>query len=565
MFGVFKKKSIEVKYGHENYVSNYTDYKANDRNWILLLSALFVEAKDLDMWEHRARHDLLEIYPKGILDEEEEEELREDLVLNDIAAVKERFDEVYEPLPWNIEYDLYAAINSNSLKELLEKADDDSSLYKAIWKDKEKYEHVHTRIGIIAHSMWQIRMAAYFRVIDEEVAWSYLEKLADLARPLMTQFDSWEAYNTNLQLFHEIYEFEYQEERKYIERAKICLLSRKESPLHLIPFDFGVDKTYIYNIKSHSNRLPKRISADENPLNIMLEELISQEDKTKLFEVISGLKGKEYDRAFAFIMYKANRNILDEEELIELPERYNNIYAYAMRANYFYNFAWEARGTGKADTVGEENYYLFHERLGWALADLYKAYEIDPEERNIWSVIYDVLSLTGSEENEKEREHFYNLIKKHALDHFDCVTIVHQFTQTRWGGSFESSKDWARTVLAGTQKGDPIRYIIFWTMIEHSDYLAIFEKDEEAAEAIYTDKNIQAEVNQYFDELLKSVETGPYYLFHHLVYWYAKTRDYHRLRQLVHTRPIGKFELYAMNDEYSDENTEIMMNWFRSI
>ena len=39
----------------------------NDRDWILLLSSIFIEAKDMDMGLKKAEHDLLEIYPKGIL------------------------------------------------------------------------------------------------------------------------------------------------------------------------------------------------------------------------------------------------------------------------------------------------------------------------------------------------------------------------------------------------------------------------------------------------------------------------------------------------------------------
>ena len=572
MFERLKKKPIEQKHGHENYLQDYAHYEPNDRNWILLLSALFVEAKDLDMWEHRARHDLLDIYPKGVLDQDEQEELGEDFVLETVDDIQERYNNVYDLQPWNIEDDLYYAINSKSAKEAVDKAadqhDDDQEkkkLYKDIYKHRDKYKHTHMRMGIIAHSMWQIRMAVYFGVVTEEVAWDYLEKFVELARPLMALYDSWEAYHENIKQFHEIYEFDYPEERKYYKRASASLLRREESPLHLIPIDFGVDASYQYNIISHSNYLPKRIPSGDTAREIMLEALMEREDKTKLFEVLDGLEGTEYDEAFQFVVRKSDRKVVDEEDLIELPERYGNLYAYAMRAGYFYNFAWEARGEDTADKVGEENFELFYERLGWALNDLFAAYELDPMEKNIWSRLYSILSHFHSDEAVEKKEEIYQLIRKHALDHPACVFNVEQFKQKRWGGSFEESRDWAREIMAGTSIGDPIRRIIYWVMIEHADYYIAFDEDEEKANAVFQDKNNQTEVNQYFDELLAIVKDGPYSLFDYMVYWYAKVGDYHRLRQLVHTRPVGKFDLDAMNGDYTEEYTDIIMNWFRSI
>jgi hypothetical protein len=572
MFGLFKKKPVEVKHGHENYLSDYGSYEENDRNWILLLSALQVEAKDLDMWEHRARHDVLEIYPEGSLDEDAAEELKEDFVLKDISLVKKRMNQVSELVSRGFEDKLYYVSNCNSLDEVRAKAQekyeddtDELELFEDLWKDREKYKHTHLRLGFIAHSIWQIRLAVYFGVLHENVAWTHLEKLANFARPLMTMFDSWETYNLNIQQFQEIYEYSYPAERTYVERARICLAVREESPLKLIAFDFGVDKSYAYNIKSHSNKFPKRLPSGQYPLRLLMEELIEREDKTALFNEMDKLSGSSYNQEFAFIVSKADTDTFEEEDLIELPERYNNVYAYAMRAHHFYTFAWEARGSGTSDTVGEENYNLFYERLGWALDDLLKAYEMNPMEKNVWDDLYEILSHFHSEEATQKQAEIYKLIQEHALDHTGCVYGVSRFKQTRWGGSFEENVDWAREVIAGTKKGDPIRRIIYDVMIEHSDYLSSFQDDEKAANAIYKDKKIQAEVNQYLDELLENFEVAPYHLVDTLCYWYSKAGDYHRLRQVVNTMQVGKFDLDAMNDEYYEDYTEVIMNWFRSV
>jgi len=446
MFGLFKKKPIELKHGHENYLSDYNNYEVNDRNWILLLSALFVEAKDLDMWQHRVRHDLLQMYPEGSLDEDAQKELNNDFVLTDISKVVKRMKQVSELVSRAFEDNIYYVINCNSLEEVRAKAqkeheDDEEKLelFEFIWERREAYETTHFRLGFIAQSIWQIRMAVYFGVLHENVAWTHLETLANFARPLMTLFDSWEAYNLNLKYFHEVYEFSYPEERKYYERAMICLNKREESPLKLIPFELGIDKSYPYNLKSHSYRLPKRIPSGQYPLRLLITELLEREDKSALFEELDKLSGKEREQEVTFVVHKSDTSSFAEEDLIELPERYNNAYAYAMRAQHFYTFAWEARGTGTSNTVGEENYKLFYERLGWALDDLLKAYELAPNERIVWANLYEILSHFNGEEAIKKREEIYALMQKHALDHRGCVYGISRFKETRWGGSFEEN------------------------------------------------------------------------------------------------------------------------------
>jgi len=571
MFGWFKKKPLELKYGRNNYVSDYKNYEVNDDNWILLLSAMFVEAKDLDMEEKRARHDLLAIYEEGALDEDEKEELNNDLTLNDVGGVKKRMDQVSALISRRFEDDVYHVINSNSLAEVkakaLEKYEDDEGkreLFEDIWEKRDVYEHTHFRLGFIAQSMFQIRVAHYFGIVHEDVAWTYLKRLADFARPLMTLFDSWEAYNLNIQQFHEVYEYDYPSERSYFERAMVALNKREESPLQLISFDFGVDKSYAYNIKSHSNKLPKRIPSGQYPIRLMLSELLEREDKTQLWEEMDKLNPKEYEKEVAFVIDRC-REALDEEDILELPERYENHYAFNIRANYFYNFAWEARGTGTSDTVGQENYKLFYERLEWALEDLFKAYEFNPNDRNTWHDLYEILSHFHTEEAKIKREEIYNLIKKKGLSHRGCVYGVSRFKQERWGGSFEENLDWAREVLENTEKGNDVRLIIFDVMIERYEYFYYMQDDEDQAKRFLENREIQSEVNQYFDEMLENLDDSPYNIVDTLCYWYSNVGDYERLRQVVHSMEVGKFNLDAMNDTYSEEYTEIIMNWFRSV
>jgi hypothetical protein len=575
MFGLFKKKPIEVKYGRENYLSNPNNYEINDENWILALSSVFVEAMDLDVHQFDERvvqHDQLLMYPESHKMGESLYGLLEDeLIYESPKEIRERMDTLLDLWYKGYEADLYLGVNAESLEDVKAKAqekhDDDDErieLCEKIWKNKERYETMHYHVASLAHMMWQIRLAAYLNVIHPNVAWSQIQKLAEMMRPIMTLFDSWEAYNHNILCFYEIYHHDNLWDIKFTERAIACLNLREESHLKQMPIHFGVDQDYPYNLREHSYRYAPRIDREDDPTLIMLLGLMEKEDKAPLWKALDNLTGLERDHNFSFFISKCNRENFAEEDLLELPEHYPEVhYAYMIRANYFDDFAWEARGTGTANTVGEENYRLFHERLAWAREDLKKAYELEPNEPVIWANLYANFSL--SYDDKGEREKFYNLIKEKGLSNRYCTLRVSNFKQERWGGSHQENIDWANYIIANTKRGDVTRLIIFDVTIERYDYIRAFEDNDKKAEAIFKDKKIQNELNQYFDELVENMEKLPYSIAETLIYWYCMANDLERLRKVAQTMKAGQFDLDAMNDEYNETTTVNMMHWIRSV
>ena len=572
MFGFFKKKPIEIKYGRNNYIGNYKQYKVEDRDWILLLSSIFIEAKDMDMGLKKAEHDLLEIYPKGILNKEEEKNLKFDLVTTNISEVTLRMEQVADIQMRKFEYDVYIVINCNSLEEVKKKAKKEyekdkekQELFESIWEGREVYKKTLFRLGFIAHAIWQIRLSVYFGIIHENVGWTHLETLANFARPLMTLFSSWEEYHLNIQQFHEIYEFQYPQERKFIANAITCLNRREESPFLIVPYDLGIDKAYPYNIKTHSNKLPKRISSQNDPDILLLLELMEREDKNQLWEVLDGYSVEKKNLKLGRFIERC-AEIFDAEDLIELPELYpDNYYAYMIRSAYFYDFAWDARGEEVAKKVGRENYQLFFERLEWTLNDLLKAHELNPKDSTIWGKIYSTVVHFKTEEKQQLKKKMYQLIRENGLNNLFCVNIVFIFKQTRWGGYEGETVDWAREVIANTPRNSVSKIIIFSVMLEHYSYKIACGEEEKEAKKVFKDKNIQAELNQSLPEVLENIDKIPYSIADKLVFWYVNTGDHHRLRQVIHTMKEGKFSLDVLNDEYSDEYTEMLMHWFRSV
>jgi len=573
MFNPFKKKPTELKYGRDNYVQDYHNYINNDRNWILLLSSLFIEVTDIELGIKNASHDLLSIYPMGDLDSYDEGELAEKSIYEDMSALQNRLMEIFASNLSNVGVDLYYALNLNSLKEVQKKAKERYAepggaieFYTHVFNEKETYTQTHMRTGEIAHMMWQIRLAVYLGMIKEEFAWQILEELSDILRPLMTLFPSWKDYNVNLNQFYRIYDiWEHAEDRKYLEEVTFCFLVREESPFNFISIETGIHQDYAYNVKNHSNILPKRLDSKDTPLIHMITELLNKKDKGLLWKEMQGLKIDEHEEAFRFIVSQSDKSKLPEKVLKKLPELYPNFYAYAMRAKYYYILAWDARGQSTIDTVDDKHYAIFQKNLKLALSDLFKAHKLAPKEKLIWHHSYEILSLIDGDELSKEKTYFYDLILREGLDHRGCIYVISRFKADRWGGSFQENLEWAREVIDRTEVGNPVRSIIFDVMIEWESHLSIMEEDPQAAYEFVTDPDVQAEVNPYFEELLASIDQAPYEIASTLLHWSVLTQNHHRIRQVTSHMKVGKFDLNAMNNGYHDDYTEVMMNWLRTV
>ena len=568
-FKLFAKKEIS----RENYLLDRENY-VNDDNWILALSALFIEAADLDAETQKAKHDSMMIYPSiDKLSRAERSIVEYDLILDTPKDVKSYMDNVKTTWTSTYELDVYFCINADTREQVAERAqkkheddEDQQELCEFIWVNRDRYKNMLYRVGYLAFVISQIRLAHYFGVIDEKTSWKHLHTIADLIRPLMTLFASWEEYNHNLRLFYEVYYYEKPEHRKFIEQALTVLENEPASPLKLIPIHFGVDQNYAYNLKSHSNIFAKRTDLYDSEILVQLKKLLKNEDKKPLWQALDSLSDIEREYYYPMFLNFCDRHNCEEVDLIDLPEAYpDNSYAYQIRAQYFESFAWEARGHGTSSTVGEENYQRFFERLRLSIVDLIKAHELDPENVIIWGSLYNVISVYNTDEFIDVYKKIFQLIESKALRNPYCTRLVSSSKQKRWGGSHEENLDWARQVIAGSQRGDVCRLIIFEVILERYNYIYSFDDDEEKADKIFKDKKNIDEVNQYFDELVENMHKAPYRIAQILSYWYSMVNDCERLRRVGQTMQAGAFDLDALEDYYNEDTTEAMMNWIRSV
>ncbi len=262
-----------------------------------------------------------------------------------------------------------------------------------------------------------------------------------------------------------------------------------------------------------------------NKVDVM-HRLLAEEDKTELWSFIDALTQKERNE-FLSQLYVATEEITAEDYL-ELPALYPNVsYAHYLRAVYFYHYAWEARGLGITNTVGQKNYALFYERLRYARTDLKKAYELSSNEQTYWAELYNLVKHFKNKESDHLEDDLYERIKENGMENTYCIERVAHMKKARWGGSHEESLAWAREVITHSSYGDSLKIIIFEVLIEQYEYIIEYDRDEAKANAIFKDEVLKDEVNQYFDELVNDAK-----LSETLLFWYEKVEDEQRLKKL---------------------------------
>jgi len=370
------------------------------------------------------------------------------------------------------------------------------------------------------------------QIIDAKESWGLI--VLNLQR-LQESFSNGETFKDAYlkgRLYYDILFKEAEEERSArIQNYDTLLDTLKNNTKHTIFWASNnlFETLTIFEEENHStqNNLPK---SDDSQLN-ELYRLMMQKNKTELFNLLNSLKEKE--RSHYLPLLTQEKNLLSIEEYLELPKKYSNIsYAYYLRGMYFYHFAWETRGTGIANTVGQKNYANFYERLRYAKQDLKIAHKLSPNEQTYWAELYNIAKHFNSEEADELEEKLIQLIREHAMDNVFCLRRVANMKKARWGGSHQESLEWAREVILHSDYGNPIKIIIFETLIEQYNYILTLDRDKKGAQALLDSKEIQYELNQYFEELLENMEKDVETISSTLLFWYEKINDQERLKKI---------------------------------
>lgn len=129
------------------------------------------------------------------------------------------------------------------------------------------------------------------------------------------------------------------------------------------------------------------------------------------------------------------------------------------------DWAWEARGGGRADTVGDEAFKLFFRRLKLAEDCLDEVTERDPDSATAWAFLV-ILGRGRQLGIEETRRRFEEVRRRHPW-HLQAHDHMLQQLCRKWGGSHELMHEFAGQTLAAMPAGSPLGRLTAIAHLEH--------------------------------------------------------------------------------------------------
>jgi hypothetical protein len=134
------------------------------------------------------------------------------------------------------------------------------------------------------------------------------------------------------------------------------------------------------------------------------------------------------------------------------------------RGSHSKNWAWEARGAGRARTVGKDAWPLFHARLVRADKDLTAAIALDERDPTPWAqsmIVARGLSLGQPE----LRRRFEQAHRRDPLNGAACVNMI-QGAARKWGGSNGAMLRFARWASGEAPDGHSVHKVVALAHVE---------------------------------------------------------------------------------------------------
>lgn len=136
-----------------------------------------------------------------------------------------------------------------------------------------------------------------------------------------------------------------------------------------------------------------------------------------------------------------------------------------IKATFYIQYAWQARGHGTADQVTAEGWRLFKERLDVAQKALEHAWSLDPQDPQIPILMINV--VLGQETGRPEMEKWFDRAMKADPNSYEaCRTKLH-FLLPEWYGSRDDMLEFGRQCVASTNWGGHVPLIL---VDAHSDF-----------------------------------------------------------------------------------------------
>lgn len=170
----------------------------------------------------------------------------------------------------------------------------------------------------------------------------------------------------------------------------------------------------------------------------------------------------------------------------------NCVEAWIVRGGHSVDWAWEARGGDIAVNVKQDAWPLFRERLQYALSDLDRAADMQPNDPLPYArmipcgmgLSYDYDTVFG----------YLERVRESCPDLWSAHTSMLLFLCEKWGGSHEQMFNFARWVGSNAARGSGIHGLICDAHCERWKYKLSFENNSVAAGQYWKEPFVRNEI-----------------------------------------------------------------------
>lgn len=175
---------------------------------------------------------------------------------------------------------------------------------------------------------------------------------------------------------------------------------------------------------------------------------------------------------------------------------------FLVKGDYNIHRAWQARGSGTADTVSEHGADTFHGRLVTAQQALLRAAEMDPADPTPYALLQTVAKGLPTVTKEVATTWLDEARKRDPRNreaHRGHLSLLCK----KWCGSHEEMYSFARRTLDECHPGCPLKTLLFQAFCEHHLYLTAFEQDPRVKEKVLRMRSARL-LAQYEQRMAKS-------------------------------------------------------------
>ncbi len=214
--------------------------------------------------------------------------------------------------------------------------------------------------------------------------------------------------------------------------------------------------------------------------------------------------------------------------------------AWLMRGIRRAHWAWEARGSGRASTVDEDMWQVFHQRLESGESDLLWAAELSPEDPEPYNCLI-TMAMGLSHGAGVVRRHLQQALARDP-EHYSAYASATYALTEKWSGSHDQMFEVAREAAGRASAGNDLAGVLIDAHVECWAYIRTFDEDAEGAREYLAGREVRREVAELFDRTLASSHYQPrrqsHRAWNNAAFWFWLTRDKKRL--VLSLERIGK-------------------------